>query len=458
MSLSDSVIAEYKQGIEVMLPKYEAEYLDKKTKQDQIKTIAISYDKMYDGGIEKVTANIIRIWGSMGYRVVLYTTEEHSEKDYDYPQSVKRIVVPSADDMEERLRVVEKSFQDEGIDVYINNYWAVDWILWELRLMKKMQIPMVVYVHGNFSYVQGVLNRNRNFCHRIFSICDMVVCLDKASCDFYRIYGAKTKFINNPIPQELIERCAEVDNGASRSKHHKVLWIGRIAKGKRIEDAIKIIKEVKKTIPNITMDVVGDGPLTSTVKKIVDREGLNNTIFFKGYQKETEEFYKNCDVMLMTSEKEGYCFTILESKAYGKPCVMYDLSYLSLIQDKKGILLSPIGDIKKTADNLIELLSDENLCDEKSREARESYNSIVNFDIQKMWENIFDELCVTSGENTTLGYTGEQDIDINSLRTIINLILEEGDISFEEYCGTKEVVIGKKMLSIPRKIKSLVKK
>ena len=51
---------------------------------------------------------------------------------------------------------------------------------------------------------------------------------------------------------------------------------------------------------------------------------------------------------------------VLETKAYGISIVMYDLPYLALTRDKKGVLSSEISDLGTMADNIVKLLNDNN--------------------------------------------------------------------------------------------------
>ena len=51
---------------------------------------------------------------------------------------------------------------------------------------------------------------------------------------------------------------------------------------------------------------------------------------------------------------------VLEAKAYGLPVVMYDLPYLTLTMDGKGLLTSPNGEVDNMVEHLIDILTKEN--------------------------------------------------------------------------------------------------
>ena len=89
------------------------------------------------------------------------------------------------------------------------------------------------------------------------------------------------------------------------------------------------------------------------------------------------DFYHNCACELFTSKMEGYPMVVLETKAYGIPIVMYDLPYLALTRDKKGVLSSEISDLGTMADNIVKLLNDNNCRISQGSEARKSFEDLL---------------------------------------------------------------------------------
>lgn len=89
---------------------------------------------------------------------------------------------------------------------------------------------------------------------------------------------------------------------------------------------------------------------------------MDTSVVFNGKksQEELADFYQNCACGLFTSKLEGYGMVILETKAYGIPIVMYNLPYLALTRDKKGVLSSEISDFVAMVDNIVNLLNDDN--------------------------------------------------------------------------------------------------
>lgn len=110
---------------------------------------------------------------------------------------------------------------------------------------------------------------------------------------------------------------------------YKVLFIGRLIERKGISfliDAADILR--KKNIP-VFLDIVGNGPLDSQIKRHIGRLKLNNFVKLHQGVSETSlsQFYENCDVFVLPAiidkwgDTEGLGVVLIEAMSFGKPVV-----------------------------------------------------------------------------------------------------------------------------------------
>lgn len=85
---------------------------------------------------------------------------------------------------------------------------------------------------------------------------------------------------------------------------------------------------------------------------------------------------------------------LIEAKQYGIPVVLYELPYVELIKDQKGIIPVPQHSVKEAAEAIIELL-----CNDSKREALSlaSEQSLDTFRRRvpshiRSWKDIIDKL------------------------------------------------------------------
>ena len=383
-------------------------------------SVATFYTRAYNGGTERVQSDLIRIWVKMGFRVILITEEAQNPLDYPYPETVTRYTIPPSSEMAQRLQEIERIIQEERISVYVNHLWYDSSVIWESALMRKNRIPYIVYQHAAFPVIYRSGQEYSYLSYRAFRLCNMIVSLSESAARFHQLCGCNSFHILDPIPEQL-KYVKENSRGASRNK---ILWIGRISEEKRTKDALLMMKELLENVPDATLDIVGQPEKSygEETLKLCDDLKLNANVRFHGYQKDVSEYYKNCDVLVMTSETEGFALVLLEANAYGIPCVMYQLPFLTDITKEYGIITVPLGRTDLMAESASHILLDDRKRLEYGKRSRKRFEKIMAFDIQNSWQQIFN-LCFGIDEQCNEYYNPTNLIEDE--KTIIPCLLTE---------------------------------
>jgi len=106
-------------------------------------------------------------------------------------------------------------------------------------------------------------------------------------------------------------------------KPHKtanILWIGRFEDEKDPLFAIEVLKNVLKSVPAVTMTMIGEGSL----KKETIRRAGTLPVSTPGWQNPVS-FLETADVVLSTSRHESFGASIIEALAAGVPVVAPDV-------------------------------------------------------------------------------------------------------------------------------------
>lgn len=407
-----------------------------------IKTIGTYYHRMYNGGIEHIQAELIDLWISMGYQVVLYTAEPENPQDFDYDHSVKHVVISNTD-YDLRLRQLKESFIEDQVDCFVEHNWACGCMEEEIGLAHSLGVKYILYVHGHYTalytyYVTDFALESL----RVFRKCDAVITLSSLNKRFYDMIGCRAYQMMNPVPGEL--KCIE---NKKRPHNKHMLWIGRIDDGKRIEEALEIFALVLKQVPDAYLDVVGTGPkhYIKLINKMAKELNIVEHVKFHGYQKEVAHFYDEADVLLFTSEKEGSPVTLLESRAHALPVVMYDLSYLEIVKDNLGVRKLPLGNVDAMAASAIDILLDDVKIDILSDEANQSFQMVLDYPIKDKWRELLKQL----EEDDFYLCPKEKDEDMQMWDFLL-AELKKG-ISFNTVHNI-DYQVGNKLLKIPRKL------
>ncbi len=147
--------------------------------------------------------------------------------------------------------------------------------------------------------------------------------------------------------------------GLYRDDRTNILFVGRIAPNKKVEDLIRTTFYYKKYIsPLVRLIVVGKtGALPKYYESLVrmaDEFYLKaEEIVFTGHVPDEEMFalYRASDVFLSLSEHEGFCLPLLESMVFDLPVVAYEAGAVPETMGGAGVLLK-----RKRVEDVAELV------------------------------------------------------------------------------------------------------
>ncbi|MFQ5607965.1 MAG: N-acetyl-alpha-D-glucosaminyl L-malate synthase BshA, partial [Candidatus Zixiibacteriota bacterium] len=147
---------------------------------------------------------------------------------------------------------------------------------------------------------------------------------------------------------------------------------------KRVPDVIDIFEGIHRALPSKLL-LVGEGPDTTLVRRLVRRKGLEDDVTFLGTQVSVETILPCVDLFLLPSQEESFGLAALEAMACGAPLIGSLGSGISEVAEN-GVtgILHPVGDTGAMAASAVELLSDparlKQFRDNSLRRASENFN------------------------------------------------------------------------------------
>jgi phosphatidylinositol alpha-1,6-mannosyltransferase len=176
-----------------------------------------------------------------------------------------------------------------------------------------------------------------------------------------------------PVTPEFL-RMAEQPSRLSLPKdfpHGKViLTVGRYSASEQYKgtDAlIRAVAQLKSTIPDISLAVVGAGDDLPRLRSLSHDLGVSNSVKFLGGipREEIAACYAQCDTFALPSTGEGFGLVYLEAMAFAKPVIGVACGGVTdLIQDGVNGLLIPPRNLSRLVEGLGTLLTNITLCRE----------------------------------------------------------------------------------------------
>ena len=227
--------------------------------------------------------------------------------------------------------------------------------------------------NNNSRYIKKVVTSLKNI--------DYFVVVSEDLKEFYKnkIGDTKCLYIPNVI-----------DNIYDKPKYntnYNLVSVGRFSKEKAFEDLIEVIGIVKKDIPNIHLNLVGDGKLKNDITNKIESLDLKGNIKLCGYlsQSEIKKVMLDSSLYVMTSLTESFGLVLIEANSYGIPCIAFDsASGAKQIIENKELLISN-RDKEKMAKLIVKLLKDKDKLQAYGKEAYNNCQKYLLVNVKKKW-------------------------------------------------------------------------
>ena len=123
------------------------------------------------------------------------------------------------------------------------------------------------------------------------------------------------------------------------------------------ETLIRAVAELQVTVPNFSVLIAGDGNLKESLEKLSLELGTTERIKFIGFIQNVPEFLSALDILAVPSNNEGLGTVILDGILAGCAVVGSRVGGIPeiIVHNETG-LLEEVGDYKKLAENLADLI------------------------------------------------------------------------------------------------------
>jgi glycosyltransferase involved in cell wall biosynthesis len=136
-------------------------------------------------------------------------------------------------------------------------------------------------------------------------------------------------------------------------------FAGRLAPIKGVDDLIRAIAILRTELPEIGLEIAGDGPERGALEELVQSSGLDAHVTFLGWQSDLAPAFKRWAMFVQPSLSEGFGVSALEAMATGLPVIATAVGGIPelVVAGETGLLVPP-RDPNRLAGALRELLRD----------------------------------------------------------------------------------------------------
>src|SRR5947199_1398905 len=284
-------------------------------------------------------------------------------------------------------------FETERFDLIHAHDWVVGRAAVELK--NRVGLPLIPTIHateiGRGGSLDGEYRRKMRDIERLLvEQSDGIICCSNYMLDqIHYILGAvKTKMrvipnggeasrFNNGRQPQLIP------TGVSEDRK-TILYVGRIVREKGIFTLLDAFEKLRKQGKDVSLVLVGEGPLKEDLAKEVLRRKLNDRVKLAGFvdEKKLVSLYNSSDAFVLPSHYEPFGMVALEAMASRVPVVVSDVGGLSeIVEDGITGVKVPASNPSTLAEGILRVLEDRELSEQLKENAYRAVQERYRWDM-----------------------------------------------------------------------------
>lgn len=172
---------------------------------------------------------------------------------------------------------------------------------------------------------------------------------------------------------------------------HALISVGRLAPEKRMNRVIEAVAMAREEIPDLSLDIYGEGGDEAELKKLINRLDCGSFVRLCGFQK-LDDLYQEYDAYVSASDGETFGVSLLEAIGSGLPIVSYDMPYgaqMFIDEGKNGYKVpwKETECIEALAKGIVRLFTEADL-DAFRKHSYEKAKSYLYEEVEKKWKNL----------------------------------------------------------------------
>lgn len=356
-----------------------------------MKKIALFISSLQKGGSERVMVNLAGYFQKQGYETIL-VTQYKRENEYPLPQGVVRVFSePEPDKLTgccagrirnfivrfKTLRSIWKEYKPDVILSFLgkNNLMAI-------ATAAFLPAKVAVSVRGEPSMeYEGRLMRA--LAKRMFAYADGVILQTRRACGFFpKAVQRKSVILKNPINPAFIGKAEE-------QRGNMIVAAGRLDENKNHAMLIHAFARIAGEYPEMRLVICGEGELRHKLEQLVSDKGLCGRVDLPGSIDNVAEMIGRARIFALTSNTEGMPNSVIEAMALGTPVISTDCPCggpAEIIRNEENGMLVPVGDAYALADAMRKILSDKELEQKLSKNARSIADELAPEKVDREWE------------------------------------------------------------------------
>ena len=333
-----------------------------------MKKIAFFLPDLRCGGAEKVALLLANEFIKQGFNVDMVLSKAQGEFLSELSSQI-RIIDLKADRIRYMFKPLLKYFKSEKPDVVLASMWPLTLLAVVAFKAAKLSGSVVVSDHTTFSQAPLMQKRSMRWFFKyslssVYPFANAIVAVsDGVADDLCGLGGIKRKSITvifNPVETNT-SRFTE-DEGYrnwKNSKGKKIIAVGALKKEKDYPSLLEAFSLLLKE-EDAHLTILGQGDLLADLKALAIKLEIAERVNFAGFIRNPSAWISSSDLLVLSSNCEGFGNVLIEAMSVGTPVVSTDCQSgpKEILENGKYGILVPVSDINALANAMYKSIND----------------------------------------------------------------------------------------------------
>lgn len=354
--------------------------------------IAMVFDGLGTGGIERVGVDYAALLQKMGHKIDIYNLKPQycdMEKNYEGVDHIYHKKMPMWMLPDQYILMVKRWWWGKYLYPLCYLFSKCCMMLYRLSMGKRKKYDLAIAFAGHFTDLNfvstGFIRADRRMCwlhgslmeylvtastygdqyRKIKNLCVLSEANQSSALSMNRyLQGLHITHIYNPVNLDSHPCDAAHVNGLREQYGDFLLMVSRFEEDKDQKSVIRAYKLLKdRGLCRDKLVLAGDGSTREACMQLCEELGLTEQVVFVGNRTDVEDFYTAAKLFIHSSPAEGLPTVLLEAMKYGTPIVA-TRSMPGVEEILKGDtfgLQCEVGNPQDIADKIARMLEDEAL-------------------------------------------------------------------------------------------------
>ncbi|MEO1052798.1 MAG: glycosyltransferase [Bacteroidota bacterium] len=346
------------------------------------KKLLIVRPTMGHGGADRVTLNLLRYLNPESFEVELVLMRAEGAYIDEIPDHVQ-VIDTHTKNLWFYIFPLYRYFKKHRPDIVFSTCGGANMPLSLLAFLTRKRKYKLILSERNILFPPGKSRIKRTIMLLVkrffYSFADVHTAVSQGvkeeMIDRFKLPEKDILVVDNPVitPDLAVKAEERVEHSWFKDTREVpvILHVGRFVYQKDHETLIHSFHELTKK-RKARLVLLGEGPLRKQVESLIQNLGLEDQVYFGGFDKNPFKYMAKCDAFVLSSKHEGMPGVLIQAMACGAKCVSTDCRTgpNEIIKEElNNGMLVPVGDVQKMSKAIDDILSIE-LSDIKSSVSR----------------------------------------------------------------------------------------